>query len=266
MMTSFFLEKSFLVTGASSGIGKALVLELNRNGAVVGAVARRKELLKELKNEVRFPEKVVSLPGDVSDSAQLKKIAEKFRKKVRRIDGMIHSAGISMRGLAKETDIKVYENLMNINFYPLIHLFRLLESELRQNQGHFIAVSSLQGRFATQYRSGYAASKHAVQAFMDSIRLETSESGMHVMTVSPGYVKTDISLKALSGDGSAYGIMDEGIKNGLSTEKVASIILKAIESRKRDVYPSQFREMLAYWISRFSPSLLDKLLRKARVT
>lgn len=101
---------------------------------------------------------------------------------------------------------------------------------------------------------------------MDSIRLETCESGMHVMTVSPGYVKTDISLKALSGDGSAYGIMDEGIKNGLATEKVATIILKAIESRKRDVYPSQFREMLAYWISRFSPSLLDRLLRNARVT
>ncbi len=89
---------------------------------------------------------------------------------------------------------------------------------------------------------------------------------MHVMTVSPGYVKTDISVKALSGDGSTYGIMDEGIKNGLPTDKVASIILKAIESKKRDVYPSQFREILAYWISRFSPSLLDKLLKRARVT
>ncbi|EKQ84852.1 SDR family NAD(P)-dependent oxidoreductase [Leptospira kirschneri] len=266
MIHSFFLEKSFLVTGASSGIGRALVLELNRNGTVVGAIARRKELLKELKNEAKFPDKIISFPGDVSDFSQLKKITEEFRKKVRRIDGMIHSAGISMRGLAKETDIKVYENLMNVNFYPLVHLFKLLESELRQNQGHFIAVSSLQGRFATQYRSGYAASKHAVQAFMDSIRLETCESGMHVMTVSPGYVKTDISLKALSGDGSAYGIMDEGIKNGLAAEKVATIILKAIESKKRDVYPSQFREMLAYWISRFSLSLLDRLLRNARVT
>lgn len=266
MITSFFLEKSFLVTGASSGIGKALVLELNRNGAVVGAVARRKELLKELKNEASFPDKVISLPGDVSDSSQIKKITEEFRKKVRRTDGLIHSAGISMRGLAKETDFKVYESLMNINFYPLVHLFRLLESELRQNQGHFIAVSSLQGKFATQYRSGYAASKHAVQAFMDSVRLETYESGMHVMTVSPGYVKTDISVKALSGDGSAYGIMDEGIKNGMAVEKVAAIILKAIESKKKDVYPSQFREMFAYWISRFSPSLLDQLLRRARVT
>ncbi|EMJ57319.1 KR domain protein [Leptospira interrogans serovar Valbuzzi str. Duyster] len=144
MIHSFFLEKSFLVTGASSGIGRALVLELNRNGAAVGAIARRKELLKELKSEAKFPDKIISFPGDVSDLSQLKKITEEFRKKVRRIDGMIHSAGISMRGLAKETDIKVYENLMNINFYPLVHLFKLLESELRQNQGHFIAVSSLQ--------------------------------------------------------------------------------------------------------------------------
>ncbi|AOP32647.1 short-chain dehydrogenase [Leptospira tipperaryensis] len=265
-MTSFFLEKSFMVTGASSGIGKALVLELNRKGAIVGALARRKELLKELKNEAAYPDKIIPLPGDVSDSSQLKKITEDFRKKVRRIDGIIHSAGISMRALARETEMKVYESLMDVNFYPLVHLFKLCETELRQNQGHFVAVSSLQGRFATQYRSGYAASKHAVQAFMDSVRLETFDSGMHVMTVSPGYVKTDISVKALSSDGSAYGIMDEGIKNGLSTEVVAERILKAIESGKRDCYPSQFRELFAFWVSRFSPSLLDKLLRRARVT
>lgn len=255
-----------MVTGASSGIGKALVLELNKKGAIVGALARRKELLKELKNESAYPDKIIPLPGDVSDSSQLKKITEDFRKKVRRIDGIIHSAGISMRALARETEMKVYESLMDVNFYPLVNLFRLCEAELRQNQGHFVAVSSLQGRFATQYRSGYAASKHAVQAFMDSVRLETFDSGMHVMTVSPGYVKTDISVKALSSDGSAYGIMDEGIKNGLSTEVVAHRILKAIESGRRDCYPSQFRELFAFWISRLSPSLLDKLLRRARVT
>ncbi|RHX87538.1 SDR family NAD(P)-dependent oxidoreductase [Leptospira stimsonii] len=265
-MTSFFLEKSFLVTGASSGIGKALVLDLNKKGAIVGAIARRKELLKELKDKAEFPDKVFTFPGDVSDSSQLKKITEDFRKKVRQIDGIIHSAGISMRALARETEMKVYESLMEVNFYPLVNLFKLCEAELRQNQGHFVAISSLQGRFATPYRSGYAASKHAVQAFMDSIRLETFNGGMHVMTVSPGYVKTDISVKALSSDGSAYGIMDEGIKNGLSTEVVADRILKAIESGKRDCYPSQFRELFAFWISRFSPSLLDKLLRRARVT
>ncbi len=265
-MTSFFLEKSFLVTGASSGIGKALVLDLNKKGAVVGAIARRKELLKELKDKAAFPDKIFAFPGDVSDSSQLKKITEDFRKKVRRIDGIIHSAGISMRALARETEMKVYESLMEVNFYPLVNLFKLCEAELRQNQGHFVAISSLQGRFATPYRSGYAASKHAVQAFMDSIRLETFDSRMHVMTVSPGYVKTDISVKALSSDGSAYGIMDEGIKNGLSTEVVADRILRAIESGKRDCYPSQFRELFAFWISRFSPSLLDKILRRARVT
>ncbi|RHX91929.1 SDR family NAD(P)-dependent oxidoreductase [Leptospira stimsonii] len=265
-MTSFFLEKSFLVTGASSGIGKALVLDLNKKGAVVGAIARRKELLKELKDKAAFPDMIFTFPGDVSDSSQLKKITEDFRKKVRRIDGIIHSAGISMRALARETEMKVYESLMEVNFYPLVNLFKLCEAELRQNQGHFVAISSLQGRFATPYRSGYAASKHAVQAFMDSIRLETFDSRMHVMTVSPGYVKTDISVKALSSDGSAYGIMDEGIKNGLSTEVVADRILRAIESGKRDCYPSQFRELFAFWISRFSPSLLDKLLRRARVT
>ncbi len=265
-MASFFQDKVFLVTGASSGLGKSLALELEKKGAIVGVLARRKEVLKELKSEANNPDKIILLVGDVTSEAELKRSVDEFRKKVKRIDGFIHNAGVSMRALAAEAELKVFHSLMDTNYFPLVILYKLLESDLRQTDGHVIAISSVQGKFATQYRSGYAASKHAVQAFMDSIRLENAKSGIHVMTVSPGFVKTDISVKALSADGSPHGIMDEGQKNGIRPEKVAKMILKGIEKRKRELIPSKLKEKFGLFLNRFFPRILDRILLKTRVT
>lgn len=265
-MSSYFEGKVFLVTGASSGIGRSLAEELSDRGATVGVIARRKEFLRDLKNSVSHPEKMIVLPADVTSESELKKALEEFRKKVHSVDGFIHNAGVTMRALAAETDLKVFRDIMNTNYYPLVYLYRSLEKDLRQTNGHVVAVSSIQGKFATQYRSGYAASKHAVQAFMDSIRLENSESGIHVLTVSPGFVKTDISIKAFSADGSPHGILDEGQKRGLEPGIVSRQILKAIESRKRDLYPAGFKEKFGLFLSRFSPEILDRILLKSRVT
>ncbi|TGK02932.1 SDR family oxidoreductase [Leptospira langatensis] len=265
-MGSYFQDKVFLVTGASSGIGKALAIALEKEGAFVGVVARRKDALKELKSSAGNPDRIMVLQADVTSESELKKIVEEFKKKFKRIDGFIHNAGITMRALASETEVKVFRTIMDTNYFPLVILYRLLEEDLRQSEGHVIAISSVQGKFATQYRSGYAASKHAVQAFMDSIRLENSKSGIHVMTVSPGFVKTDISVKALSGDGSPHGIMDEGQKKGLAPEKIARSVLKGMEKKKREIYPSRLKEKLGLFLSRFSPKTLDRFLLKSRVT
>ncbi|WP_040911299.1 SDR family oxidoreductase [Leptospira broomii] len=265
-MSLYFKDKVFLVTGASSGIGRSLAKELSKAGAVVGVVARRKDALKELKASVPNSDQMIILPADVTSETELKRVVEEFRKRVKRVDGFIHNAGVSMRALASEADFKVFRNLIETNYYPLVLLYKLLESDLRQTDGHVVAVSSIQGKFATQYRSGYAASKHAVQAFMDSIRLENAESGVHVLTVSPGFVKTDISVKALSADGSPHGIMDEGQKKGMEPDTVAKIVLKGIEARKRDLYPAGFKEKFGLFLSRFAPKTLDKLLLKSRVT
>lgn len=264
-MGSFFREKVFLVTGASSGIGRALALELEKEGAYVAVIARRKEALKELKNSASNPDKIFVLQADVMSESDLKKAVEEFRKKFKRIDGFIHNAGISMRGTAAETELKVFRTIMDTNYFPLVILYGLLESDLRQSEGHVVAVSSFLGKFATQYRSGYAASKHAIQAFMDSIRLENDKTGIHVMTVFPGIVKTDISVKALSGDGSPHGIMDEKQKRGLSPNMVAKKILKGIEKGKREIFPSKLGEKIDLILSKISPKILDKKLLKTKV-
>ncbi|TGM97398.1 SDR family oxidoreductase [Leptospira dzoumogneensis] len=265
-MGSFFQDKVFLVTGASSGIGRALASELEKEGAFVGVIARRKEALKELKLSASHPERIFVFQADVMSESEMKKVVEEFRKKFKRIDGFIHNAGISMRGTAAETDIKIFRSIMDTNYFPLVFLYRLLESDLRQSEGHVVAISSIQGKFATQLRSGYAASKHAMQGFMDSIRLENAKTGIHVMTVCPGFVKTEISIKALAGDGTPHGIMDEGQKNGLEPESVAKKILKGIEKRKREIIPSKLKEKFGYFLSRISPKTLDKILVKVRIS
>ncbi|TGL54189.1 SDR family NAD(P)-dependent oxidoreductase [Leptospira wolffii] len=265
-MNSFFQDKVFLVTGASSGIGRALSSELEKKGAIVGVIARRKEALKELKSKAIRPENILVFPTDISSESELKKSVEEFRKKVKRIDGVIHSAGVSMRALAGEAELKVFRALMDTNYFPLVLLYKLLEADLCQCDGHFVAISSVQGKFATQFRSGYAASKHAIQAFMDSVRLENAKTGLHIMTVSPGFVKTEISVKALSGDGTPHGIMDEGQRNGILPEKVAKMILKGMENRKRELVPSRLKEKFALFLNRFFPRTLDKILLKTRVT
>lgn len=264
-MGSFFQDKVFLVTGASSGIGRALALELEKQGAYVAVIARRKEALKELKNSASDPDKIFVLQADVMSESELKRAVDEFRKKFKRVDGFIHSAGVSMRGTAAETELKVFHILMDTNYFPLVILYGLLEADLRQSEGHVVAVSSLLGKFSTQYRSGYAASKHAVQAFMDSIRLENDKTGIHVMTVFPGIVKTDISIKALSEDGSPHGIMDEKQKRGLNPHTVAKKILKGIEKRKREIFPSKFGEKIDLILSKISPKTLDKKLLKTKV-
>lgn len=265
-MSSFFQDKVFLVTGASSGIGRALALELEKNGATVGILARRKEILKELREAANRPDHLILLPCDVSSDSELKKAVEEFRKKTKRIDGVIHSAGISMRATADEAELKIFHQLMDTNYFPLVVLYKLLEGDLKQSDGHFVAISSVQGKFATQYRSGYAASKHAVQGFMDSIRLENAKTGLHIMTVSPGFVKTEISIKALSGDGTPHGIMDEGQKTGIPPEKVAKMILRGMENRRRELFPSRWKEKFALFLNRFFPRTLDRFLLKTRVT
>ncbi|MGJ4745951.1 SDR family oxidoreductase [Leptospira sp. SA-E8] len=265
-MGSFFQDKVFLVTGASSGIGRALALELEKQGAYVAVIARRKEALKELKNSASHSDKIFILQADITSESELKKAVEEFKKKFKRVDGFIHNAGISMRGTAAETDVKVFRTIMDTNYFPLVILYSLLEADLRQSEGHVVAVSSFLGKFATQYRSGYAASKHAIQAFMDSIRLENNKTGIHVMTASPGIVKTDISVKALSGDGTPHGIMDEKQKRGQNPHTVAKKILKGMEKRKREVYPSKISEKIGLLLSKVSPKTLDKILLKTRVT
>ena len=257
---SEFQDQVFLVTGASSGIGLAIARALARRGARVVAMARTAEALEALGAEA--PGRIVACPGDVTVEVDCQRAVETAVERFGKLDGVVHSAGISMRGLVAETRMDVYRQLMEVNYFSTIALAKSAMPPLRQTRGHFVVISSVVGYVSTPYRSGYAASKHAVQGFMDALRLEEHDSGVHVLTVCPGFVRTNISLNALSADGSPHGRMDATTDAGREADDVAASVLDAIARRKREIYPAGFMERLGLVLTRLAPPLLDKILLK----
>lgn len=203
--------------------------------------------------------------GDVTREEDCKAAIDLAVSNIGKLDGIIHSAGVSMRAMAAETDIQVYRDIMEVNFFSMLYFFKHGQEHVIKTKGHIAAVSSMMGRYSTQERSGYNASKHALQGYMDSVRLEIMEKGVHVMVISPGFVQTDVSLNALAADGSPYGKMDAALAGGLSPEQTAEIILDGIEDRKRDVFPAGLKERLGLFLSKWAPSTLDRILLKSQV-
>ncbi|MBI5368383.1 MAG: SDR family oxidoreductase [Planctomycetes bacterium] len=265
-MTSYVAGKRFLVTGASSGIGRAVAARLAGAGAQVAVMARTRAKLEELAAATKAATPLLVLPGDVTRAEDCAAAVRKTVEALGRLDGLIHVAGVSMRAAARDTATQVFRDVMEVNFFSMIHLFQPAAEHLVNSRGHLVAVSSMMGRYATQLRSGYAASKHALQGFLDSVRLELAPAGVHVMVVSPGFVKTDISLNALAGDGSRHGVMDGAIAGGLPPEAVADAILEGLERRRRDLYPAGAKEKLGLFLSKWSPARLDRLLLRSNVT
>lgn len=262
-MAGYFEKKNFVVTGASSGIGRALAKALVASGATVLAMARREERLRELQDELGS--ELIPFKGDVTDRDQCRAAIDASVSRTGVLHGLIHNAGVSMRGLAEDTREEVYRRLMEVNFFSMIHFYHAAGSYLKQSGGHLVAVSSVMGKYATHERSGYCASKHALQGFMDSVRLETASYGLHTMVVSPGFVQTEISINALKPDGMPYAVNGMSTQNGLDPDVVAKDILKGIEKRKRDLYPAGFKEKMGLFLSKWAPSRLDKVLLNIQI-
>ncbi len=263
-MADFFDGKAFLVTGASSGIGEAVARRLVERGARVAAMARTEPKLREL--AAVLGERCLAAPGDVTREEDCARAVAETIRACGRLDGIVHSAGVSMRALARETKVQVYRDLMEVNFFSMLFLFRAAVEPLVKTKGHLVAISSMMGLYSTQKRSGYAAAKHALQGFMDSVRLELHGDGVHVMTVSPGFVKTNISLHALSADGTPHGQVDPAIERGLDPRVVADAILRGMERRARDVFPAGGKEKLGLFLSKWAPKRLDRFLLGTSVT
>ena len=262
-MGDFFEDKSFIVTGASSGIGRGLAAMLAGRGAKAVAMARTLEKLETLKKQAGS--NIIVFQGDVTREDDCKAAIDLAVSTTGKLDGIVHSAGITMRGLAEEADIQVYRDIMEVNFFSMLYFFKHGLAHVIRTKGHIAAVSSMMGRYSTQERSGYNASKHALQGYLNSVRLEIMEKGVHVMVISPGFVQTDGSLNALTADGSPYGKMDDALVAGLTPEQTAEIILDGIKHRKRDVFPAGFKEKLGLFLSKWVPSTLDRMLIKSKV-
>ena len=261
-----FNDQVIWITGASSGIGEALATALSQAGARLILSARREAELERVRRLCQDPERHLVLPLDMSDFDAVAQSVEVVRAWTPRLDIVIENAGVSQRALVKDTLFSVDEQIFKINFLGVVaHTKAILPWFLEQGRGHFVVVSSLVGKFATPVRSSYSASKHALHGFFDALRAELNQDQFHVTLLCPGYVHTRISYNALTGDGSAQGVLDRAQARGMSLEVFVPKALSAIAARKPEVYIGG-KETWGVLVHRLLPSLFRRLIRRVNVT
>jgi len=267
----YLANKIIWITGASSGIGEALVYELaQKKGARLILSSRRKDELERVKGncQPQVQANIRILPLDLSQSDTLKLSVEAAIQFFGHIDILINNGGISQRSLAKDTLLSVDRQVMEIDYFGTVALTKfLLPYFLRQRTGHFVTVSSVMGLIGTPYRSGYAAAKHALHGFFDSLRAELWKESklIYVTLICPGWIHTNVTLNALTGDGSKLNKMDKTTERGLSPKRCADKIIEAIQKRKEEVYIGGAKEVFGVYLKRFFPRFFSRAVRKMKV-
>lgn len=258
-------QKTIWITGASSGIGEALVKAYDTLGVRMIISARNKIALERVKNQTKNPNNIYLLPLDLSDSKSFPSKSKEAIEAFGKIDVLINNGGISQRSLAAETSLEVDRRIMEVNFFGTISLTKeLLPHFIKNKSGHFVVISSLVGKFGTPYRSAYAASKHALHGFFDALRAEHYADNIRITIVCPGFIHTNVSINALTGDGSTLNEMDEAQDKGMPPDECAKQIISAIENQKEEVLVGG-KEKYAVYLKRFFPKIFSKILRKAKV-
>lgn len=259
-------NKVVWITGASSGIGEALAYKLNELGAKLILSSRNRDSLYVVKSKCKInPLDIHVLPLDLENTNSLKEVTASAIRIFNRIDIIIHSGGVSQRSLALENNLEVAQRIMNINFWGTVALTqRILPTMLSNNSGHIVIISSLVGKFGTKFRSAYSASKHALHGYFDSLRTEINPK-IKICIICPGFIKTNVTINALTADGTKQNSMDDAQANGMPADQCALEIIKAIQSEKEEVYIGG-KEKYAVLLKRFFPGLFSKIVRKTKVT
>jgi len=257
-------NKTIWITGASSGVGEALTKLLARQKVNLIISSRRQEELERVSTECHGEAQVKVLTLDLEDSDSIITKTEEAISLFGRIDILINNGGISQRSMVVDTSLEVDRRLMEINFFGTIALTKAVLPHMLANGGGQIAtVTSLTGIFGTPWRSGYAASKHALHGYFDSMRAELEDKGIKITLLALGFIRTNLSRVALKGDGSPNGAIDETHQRGMSPEACAKKILKAIQKQKREVYIG--KESYGAYVKRFFPGLFARLIKKVKV-
>lgn len=259
-------NKTIWITGASGGIGKQLALDFSKMGCSLILSSRSRERLEKTQEEcLRFTERVRVLRLDLSDIDSLKSAADEAVSIFGNIDVLINCGGISQRSLIIDTDISVDKKLMEVDYLGTVALSKaLLPHFIQKRSGYFVVVSSVMGKYGSPYRSGYCGAKHALHGFFDVLRMEHEKDGISVSIICPGFVNTDITRNAVTGDGSLLGTQDKKTEEGLPVEEFSRRMIKAIEKEKFEAYIGR-KEALAVYIKRFFPKLLHRMVLKSQV-
>lgn len=260
---SDFKNKTVWITGASSGIGKAIVQELDKYFVRFILSSRRENDLDELRKTLKHPDKHLVLPLDLSDISTIDRAFEIVKSQNTSIDFLFNNGGISQRSEAIDTTLDVDRKIFETNYFGNIYLSKLvLPLMIEQRSGHIIVTSSIAGKFGFFLRSAYSASKHALHGYYESLRLEVEKYNVKVTILCPGKINTPISISALTGDGSTHGEMDHNQATGMSSEALARLTIKAIQKDKKEVLIGG-KEIMAVKIRRFLPqNIFWKIMRK----
>jgi len=259
-----FKENVVIITGASRGIGRELALQLADQGAYLALGARNMAELEEVAAEARQRGgKAIAVRTDVADQADCQNLVEATIQAYDKVDTLVNNAGISMWALFDEIqDLSIFEKIMRINYLGSVYCTHYALPHLKKTQGRLVAISSLTGKNGVPTRTGYAASKHAMVGFFDSLRIELLGTGVSVTISFPDFVATEVRKAALGVDGKP--LLDSPVQEDkiMSVETSVRSLVDAMEKRKREDVQTP-RGHLGQWLKLFAPSLIDKIAQKA---
>lgn len=254
------------ITGASSGLGESLAKRLAAEGAELILSARRVDELQRVLVQLPRQQQHLIVPFDATDSNAIDIAIQQATSIKGRVDWLINNAGISQRALVADTTEQTDRRIMEVDYFAPVALTRkLLPYMLQQGSGKLVFVSSVAGLLGTQYRASYAAAKGAIHLWANSLRAEVADRGVGVAVVFPGFVKTNVSINALTGDGSALGSMDDAQAHAMSSSQFADKLVKALLRNEEYIVIGGLKEQLGVWLSRVSPGLMYKVIRKSKV-
>jgi short-subunit dehydrogenase len=255
-------DKVVIVTGGTSGIGKAIAVAFARKGARVVISGRNGANLEQAEKELKqITPDILAVQGDVCHENDCVRLINETLNRFGRIDILVNNAGVSMRALFTELDLNVLRTLMDINFWGTVYCTKYAMSSLLKSKGTVVGISSIAGIKGLPGRTGYSASKFAMQGFLEALRIENLKKGLHVLICCPGFTASNIRNTALAKDGSAQGESPRDEEKMMQPEEVAEALIRAIEKRKRSLILTR-QGKLTSWVNKFFPGWLDKQVYK----
>ena len=254
-------DKIVIITGASSGIGKSLANEFAKHGANLVLAARQHTALTEITQnlETQYQIKAIAVQCDVTIENECADLIKQALATFGKIDVLVNNAGISMRALFKDADLKVLKAVMDVNFWGTVYCTKYALPEILKTKGSIVGVSSIAGYKGLPGRTGYSASKFAVNGFLDALRVENLKNGIHILTACPGFTASNIRNTALDANGKQQGESTLHEEKMMTADEVAAIIVKGVESRARTLIMTG-QGKLTVFLNKLLPGFLDKMV------
>ena len=253
-------NKVVVISGASSGIGKACAWHFAKNGSKVVLAARSEEKLKAIGKEMMIAGyEILTVRADVSNEEDCQNLISETINKYKVIDVLINNAGISMRATLEEMDLSVMKKVMDINFFGTVFCTKYALPFILKSKGSIVGVSSIAGYKGLPARTAYSASKFAMQGFLESLRIENLKKGLHVLIACPGFTASNIRNTALSKDGEVQRESPRDESKMMTAEKVAEYIYKAVINRQNSLVLT-INGKLTVFLNKLIPSVIDRLV------